>query len=260
MIKAGSTEIEGHAFCLGLDALNLSFKKHPHLRGLIPPITHLISKSVLRPRFREDETSQNTRFFLNICPLAELVEMCHTRKASVALDKIFALLGMSEDNPHKAGLEADYGILWGEAFRKLIQFCISDKISIHTWDGSGAAVLEGNGCILGQVTSTRKRLSRGSGRLRVNVTWNYAPQSFGASDGETGGPIILPVSWNTVQRGDLVCLLQGAQRLSIIRPEEAGLSPLIVIAVPSTEKLREWFSSIQSFPNPLLLVWDWGEY
>jgi len=42
--------------------------------------------------------------------------MFHTRQASDPRDKVYALLGMTSDDPSKAGLHADYNITWEKLF------------------------------------------------------------------------------------------------------------------------------------------------
>jgi len=103
--------IDGYTFCAGLNALQLSYQKHPYLQGLIPPIVYLVQEAVFRPRYEESsKTSLQGRFSLHIRPLAELVDMYHTHKATFRSDKVYTLLGISDDNPYTAGLEADYNV------------------------------------------------------------------------------------------------------------------------------------------------------
>ncbi|KAK3362198.1 heterokaryon incompatibility protein-domain-containing protein [Lasiosphaeria ovina] len=135
LIKCSPTEIDGYAFCSGLSALNLSYETHPHLLGLIPPIVYLIRGAVFRPRYEGDKTSLQDRFSLGIRPLGQLVDMYHTHKATVPLDK-------------------------GEVFHKLVQFCLSDQMFISTWDGVEAAVIEARCCILGEVSSVGEDATR----------------------------------------------------------------------------------------------------
>ncbi len=107
-----STEIDGYAFCLGLKSLlnsqKLSYTAFPELRSL-PSLITLIERAGLRPKHITNS--------LELCPLAELVDMFHTRQASDLRDKVYALLGMSSDNPGKAGLQPDYKISWEKLFQ-----------------------------------------------------------------------------------------------------------------------------------------------
>ena len=253
MIKSGHAEIDGYAFCLGLDELNLPLQTRPHLLGLIPPILQLIKNATFRPQYQEDGTSQD-KFSLDIHPLGELVDMFHTHKATVTLDKIYALLGMSNDDPYAAGLEPDYESRWRDVFRKLILFCISDQMLVSTWDGTEAAVIEAKGRVLGEVSSVGEHVSR-HGRQHVDVAWKYAREEFAGKGEKSSRPTFL-ASANAAKEGDIVCLLQGASRPSIIRLCD-GFSTIIMNAVPGGS--RQQSASITAFPTDLLLVWDWDE-
>lgn len=111
LVKCGPTEIDGHAFCSGLSALELSYETYPDLQALVRPVIYLIRGAIFRSRCAP---SRSPRFSLDISPLGELVEMYHTRKATQRHDMVYALLGMSSDNPGAAGLSIDYEIPWGD--------------------------------------------------------------------------------------------------------------------------------------------------
>lgn len=95
--------------------------------------------------------------------------MYHTRKATIPLDKVYALLGMSSDDPYAAGLEADYKSSWKDLFEKLIRFCLSPEMSVSTWDGNEVAVIEAKGDIIGEISQTRDDASRHD-REHVEIT------------------------------------------------------------------------------------------
>jgi hypothetical protein len=78
LIKCGPIEIDGHAFCAGVDASKLSYNTRPDLQALIPQIVYLIRGAVFRPRH---ESTSSGGLSLGIRPLGELVDMYHTRKA-----------------------------------------------------------------------------------------------------------------------------------------------------------------------------------
>ncbi|KAK3367931.1 heterokaryon incompatibility protein-domain-containing protein, partial [Podospora didyma] len=248
LIKCGPVEMDGYVFCSGLSALNISYETRPHLLGLIPPILYLIRGAVFRPRSEGNETSRQDRFSLNIRPLGQLVDMYHTHKATIRHDKVYALLGMSNDEPSAAGLEANYEDPWREAFRKLVHFCLSDRISVCTWDSMEAAVIEGKGYILGEVSSAGQD---------VNIAWKDAPSYFERR--EQSSCFTLQASAKAAKRGDIVCLLQGALRPTIIRPCDE-FSTVVMIAVPLIDNdLKRWSASVTTFPVDLLMVWNWNE-
>jgi hypothetical protein len=100
VIIYGSTEIDGYAFCLGVKSLELSYMAFPELQTIFS-ITYLIESAGLRSKHI---TNLPERFSLEIRSLAELVDMFHTRQASDPRDKVYALLGMSSDDPSKASI------------------------------------------------------------------------------------------------------------------------------------------------------------
>ena len=89
--------------------------------------------------------------------------MFHTRKASDTRDKVYALLGMSLDDPSKASLQPDYTKPWEELFKQLVKFILGTDVFVKT--SSQKAVIESKGCILGQVSSVRS-----GDRQNVNIT------------------------------------------------------------------------------------------
>ncbi|KAK3377049.1 heterokaryon incompatibility protein-domain-containing protein [Lasiosphaeria ovina] len=266
LIKCGPAEIDGYAFCSGLSALSLSYEKRPHLQGLIPPIAYLIRGAVFRPKYEGDEISRQDRFSLNIRPLCELVDMYHTHKATVLLDKVYALLSMSNDDPYAAGLEPNYEAAWRDVFRKLVQFCLSDQISINTWDRAEVAVIEAKGYILGEVFSAGEDATEHDrqnqdatrrDRQYVDIAWKNAP-SYVDMEEKQNYRFTFQASAKAVKEGDVICLLQGASRPMIIRLCN-DFSTIIIITFPLADDLQKWSASVTTFPTDLLLVWDWNE-
>jgi hypothetical protein len=153
-MMCGSTEIDGYAFCLGLKSLresqNPSYTAFPGFQSL-PSLTNLIERASLRPKCT---TNSLERYCLEIRSLAELVDMFHTRQASNPRDKVYALLGMSSNDPSKADLQPDYKISFEELFQQLVKFILGKDISVET--SSQRAVIKSKGSILGQVSSVRR--------------------------------------------------------------------------------------------------------
>ncbi|KAJ1323046.1 ankyrin repeat domain-containing protein 50 [Microdochium nivale] len=243
LVKCGPAEIDGYAFGAGLDALKTLYDDHPNLRGLIRPISYLIRNAIFRPSYN---SIQQNRFSLSIRPLAELVDMFHTRKATVAIDKVYALLGMSSDDPTAASLSADYGASWETVFRKLVTFSLSNRMSVETWDGKEVAVISGKGSVLGEVSVVEGD----------KITWKNMSEGRSQSFAPAA-------SAKPIQPRDIICLLQGASRPTIIRLH-SDYSAVIRIAIPLTDdsdaphtKWSEHLESITTFPDNFLLIWDW---
>ncbi|KAK1775287.1 ankyrin repeat-containing domain protein [Copromyces sp. CBS 386.78] len=256
LIKCGSAEIDGFAFCSGLNALNLSNELPADLWAQILSVTYLIRGAIFRPKYA---TSQSDNFSLDIRPLGELIEMYHTRKATKRRDKVYALLGMSSDNPIAAGLFADYKISWKQLFKKLIHFFLSELVSVDGLsDDKENAVIEGKGCILGEVSSV-KRNAIWKDRQDVAITWRNAPSYICVKEA-WGFCWTLPTTAKSVQEGDVICLLQGASRPTILRPYNDHWAVIMIAVSPSGDSQAttgDIKQSITVFPHNFLLVWDW---
>ncbi|KAK3342341.1 heterokaryon incompatibility protein-domain-containing protein, partial [Neurospora tetraspora] len=256
LIKCGSAEIDGFAFCSGLKALNLSNKLPADLRAQILSVTYLIRGAIFRPKYA---TSQSDNFSLDIRPLGELIEMYHTRKATKRRDKVYALLGMSSDNPTAAGLFADYKISWKQLFNKLIHFVLSELVSVNGLsDDKEIAIIEGKGCILGEVSSV-KRNATWEDRQDVAITWSNV-LSYICVKEAWGSCWTLPTTVKSVQKGDVVCLLQGASRPTILRPYNDHWAVIMIAVSPAGDPQAttgDIKQSITVFPHNFLLIWNW---
>ncbi|RYP20480.1 hypothetical protein DL767_009434 [Monosporascus sp. MG133] len=90
----------------------------------------------------------------------ELIDMYHTYEATERHDKVFALLGMSSDDPsdvEHAGLSPDYGIPWGKLLKQLVRFFLGGQVSVYTWPNREMAIIEGKGYVLGKVSSVNEQ-------------------------------------------------------------------------------------------------------
>jgi hypothetical protein len=244
-------EIDGYAFCSGISALK-PYENYPELQSLIRSVAYLIIGEVFRPRY---ETGRSGRFSLCIRPLSELVDMYHTRKATNSLGKVYALLGMSSDDPNAAGLSANYKTSWKDVFQNLVKFSLSDQVSVSVMDGEEVAVIEGKGYVLGEVSSVGRDGTwddrTRDDRQRVGITWEMAT-------GKRSSHFTFQASAKPIHVGDVVCLLQGASKPTIVRLRNDS-TIIIMVAVPLEDDLRQWLASITTFPHDLLLVWNWDE-
>jgi ankyrin repeat protein len=252
LIKCGSAEIDGYAFGMALDARSFDsvYKAFPELQT-IRPVTYLIKEAVLRPKTIPRSSG---RFSLNMRPLGELIDMYHTHGATKRHDKIFALLGMSRDNPGVSGLSLNYAVPWETLFEQSIKLLLSSQVSVEV-RAEMTAVIESKGCILGKVSSVEREsrddrqqvsiiFKDASGYLRRERKWTLQPSA------------------KFVQAGDLVSLLRGASTPTIIRPHKDHFS-VVMIAAPLKDIGAEDGSIGQPeepifFPHDFLLVWNWG--
>ncbi|KAH6972039.1 hypothetical protein BKA56DRAFT_463050, partial [Ilyonectria sp. MPI-CAGE-AT-0026] len=250
VIMCGSMKIDGYAFCLGLP-LRLSYDA---LSGRIRSITYLIRGSIFRPKYIRNSSN---RISLGIRPLCELIDMYHTHQATKVHDKVFALLGMSSDNPITAGLLPDYNASWDGLLGRLVRFLLGEQVSMRTFAQKEMAVINGTGFVLGKVSSVIGNANR-DGRQEVIVA---------AKD--TSGHLKLDKNWtpqasaNLVQIGDLICRLHGASKPTVIRRRRDYFSIVMITVTPPEDVGLESGSIEQpgwptiSFPHEFLLVWDW---
>lgn len=273
-----SVEIDGHTFCLGVNSLGDIYKGNPDLKSIIPTALYLIGRTVYRPEKAPGELS---KFSLNISTLAELLDTYHAREASDRHDMVYALLGMSSDGYSSGGFSPDYTYLWGSLFQQVIRFILGEKpISITTWDDKDVAVINIKGCTLGKVSEVHlvENSSVWGGRQTVIISkarsnvldqrelWeNY--QATGDNEEDWHDVWILNVLAKSIQRDDILCLLQGATKPTLIRPYKTYFI-VIAIAVnpidirPAKQKLNSWpdlLSRKVNFPRDFALIWDWKE-
>jgi hypothetical protein len=81
--------------------------------------------------------------------------MFHTHESTKPVDKVYALLGMSSDDPSTARLLPDYEVPWEKLFKDLVKFLLYEQAYVETWDDDQRAVIKSNDCILGQVLSVK---------------------------------------------------------------------------------------------------------
>jgi hypothetical protein len=186
----------------------------------LPALTNLIERAGLRPKYT---TNSLERYSLEIRSLAELVDMFHTRQASDPRDKVYALLGMSSDDPGKAGLQPDYKISWEGLFQKLVKFILGEDVLVET--SSQTAVIKSKGCILGQVSSVISDNRQSVNITSTNTAWSSREWSLQASA-------------KSVQKGDIVCLLKGASKPTIIRLCRDYFAVVVIAATPLNQCVK----------------------
>ena len=141
--------------------------------------------------------------------------MYHTHEATLPHDKVYALLGMSSDDLSEAGLSPNYGVEWEELLKRLVKFLLGEKVSVETWCHREMAVVQSKGCILGHVSPVENDIAWDDIQ-NVDITLKNIPRYLGHK-GEWSARWALQASAKSIQKGDLVCLLQGVSKPIIIR-------------------------------------------
>ena len=251
LIMCGSAEIDGYAFCLGLEHLQTT------LEDSMCMVTYLMRGAIFRPNHM---LKRHERPFLRICPLGELLDMYHTHNATIRHDKLFALLGMSSDDLSVAGLEPNYSLPWKMLMRRLVKFILGDHVFVATWEDREMAVIKSKGYVLGKVSLVESSRNS-SGKQNVEVIFNISNQSGWKK--KWSAQWTLPLSAKPIQNGDLICLLPGASRPMIIRLRGDHFVIIMIaaaISVTGGEDIKREVLQPISFTRDFLLVWDWETF
>ncbi|RAK82841.1 HET-domain-containing protein, partial [Aspergillus costaricaensis CBS 115574] len=199
-IMCGSVQINGHILCEGLNKLSLT----PKDQDMIGPIVFLIKGALFRPKYEPMSRGSLT--------IGELVGMYCFHDATEQHDKVYALLGLSAD-PMTPALTPNYDFPWNKVFKQVTSYIFPDG-SVETWPGSDIVIIRGKGRVLGHICSVQ-RVSD-FGQQKVKVYLNNTARSIGyESEWEAGWE--LQTFAQAFNPGDIVFLLHGASRPSIIR-------------------------------------------
>jgi ankyrin repeat protein len=247
----GAKKIDGYAFSLGVDLLRDLYEARPDLQGLIRLVTYLIREAIFRTGYLVGSLGRSS---LDICSLGELMDMYHAHEATKRHDKVYALLGMSSDDLSKVDLLPDYGVPWEELLQRLAKFLLPEKISVETWRDREITAFKSKGCVLGKVTLVQSDMARDD-RQGVDVTLKNIPGQP-EERGQWSAHWTLSVSARPIREGDLICLLQGASKLMIVRLCNDHFAIIMIAATPQ-EDIPTLSQSENIFTRDFLLVWDW---
>ncbi|KAJ5651559.1 uncharacterized protein N7484_005282 [Penicillium longicatenatum] len=242
-LHCGFVELDGYTFNAGLKALGNQYPGLMVLQRLVAPVIYIVGRAIFRPRTMQSASAPGS-FSLNMRPLSEMIEMYNRHEATVRHDKIFALLGMSSDNPISAGLIPNYALRWTEVLRQTIVFLLGSGVSAQTWENRELAIIEGKGLAFGKVSKV------GGGDTDDNQDIEIiSTVASGLPDAKR--TLSLQRLSNPVREGDIVCLLSGARKPSIVRlckdyftivRIQVSMPPI----VPKNDTVHEF-----------LLLWDW---
>ncbi|KAL5360138.1 heterokaryon incompatibility protein-domain-containing protein [Aspergillus floccosus] len=251
-IVCGPVEVNGHAFCEGLSRLPLPASAWERIR----PVIHLIRGAIFRPQYQLHSRGAYS--------IGQLMDMYRFHDASVPHDKVYALLGLCSDEPNAPGLKPNYRVLWHEVFAQVITYILSRDCTVETWPERDTAVIKGQGCILGQIEGVQDGSSN-NGQQRIDVFFTKAGQVMGY-ESEWGPCWVVQASPVSIQKGDILVLLQGAAMPSIIRVCRDHFTIIMIAAKPLRRK--DWGNQEPENPpgarllehplHHLVLTWEWA--
>lgn len=263
LITCGSSEMVGHKFCLGLSSM--PFLHEGHLHRLVKPVLNLI-----RGANWHDRNGIRTR---TLRPLGELIDSYSLHESTERHDKIYALLGMSSDDTNAAGLVPDYEVPWPTLFERLVKFILHENVSVSIWSDRELAVVESNGCLLGRITLvSRDRHLVDKVHVWVEPIHSIHMTTCPDREPRRTAHWTLRTVLKAILEDDLVCLVQGASKPTIIRPYWDYFEIVMMTVTPLDEELEdeetippkspferpEFCRLAVDFPHKLVLAWSWA--
>ncbi len=250
----GLDEIDGYTFCQGLDKLSIHKDDSSSSQKYLGSTAQLMRGAIFRPRNRDSPLGQAT--------LGQLLDTYHTYEATKWHDKVYALLGMSSDNPSPARLAPNYTISWPELFQELVRFLLSERVTVRASKDSQLAAIKGKGYFLGTVVSIEPDKDRWDVQHGQIAFLSHLPTKNRRSLQQISSKWSIPALNNPIQAGDHVCYLQEAQRPTVIRTRKDCFK-VIMISPILHDDLKEALPRKNSkydqhHLKDILLIWDWS--
>jgi len=256
VVKCGAAEVDGHGFGVAASSPSFDhiFEPVPDLAFQIRPVIYLMRGAAFRGR-HGGGGGDGDGSSLGIRPLAELVDMYRSHKATVRHDKIFALLGMRSDRGGGCWLIPDYTTPWETLLRRLVHSVLDGRVAVQTWPDKEVAVISGEGFVVGRVVAIKHHNRGDQQRVEVqlrNVVGGH-PATTTATDVTTAWN--LPPSAAPVQMYDVVFLFRGAEKPTLVRFHNSQLY-IVMVAVPYKLQLDEPGPQ-RATQRPVIITWDW---
>jgi hypothetical protein len=256
LITCGSEEIDGYAFCAGLASFHGLYDTRSNSRPPIASVIHLIMGAIFRPKGSHQLSH-------GICTLGALLDMYHSREASVQHDKVYALLGMSVDGTSETSLSPNYNLPWEELFGNLVRFLLHKEIRVDTSPTRGHILIKGAVSVLGSIYGIR---SDAGFEQTVEIMWRDV-WSTDYHDWTAGCVWSFRLSATPIMEGDIICLFLGASLPTMVRICEDHCFIVQIAPIPPTkvnfgEEEVDWakFEKMaRHLPTRnLQCVWDWA--
>jgi hypothetical protein len=120
-------------------------------------------------------------------------------------------------------------------------------------------MVKGKGDVIGRVSTVNVKQNKKPG---IEITFQYILGN-GQDRGNRNEHWFLPSTANTIQQGDVICLLQGAQKPTIIRPYQDYFAVIMITATPTEHmqtELSYFLRPEDSVTRDFLLIWNWEKF
>lgn len=161
----------------------------------------------------------------------ELFGQFFGHKATIPHDKIYALLPISTDLEAlgKNGLSPDYSLPWSEVIRRLLRWILGTRVKLEICPNRSKASIRASGYVIG----TLSEIKGSDADFELTATMEGPPSVS----------LTLSASNFPLQRGDILCAVQGSPSYSIIRFDG---DRLVVIALAARD--------VALVTNPLVAI------
>ena len=212
LVVCGNKTASGNDFYHEVIAVASFYKSFQMLVQKIRPALELMNQSTKNLDTRSSS-------------LIELIESFRTWNASKALDKVYALLGISSDASSVQELQPDYTISQDVLAQKLVRFAFPNSVINRQPTRQDEVVFEIEGLFIGTIGGESKILSFrddiDSGRWwKIDTDKSHLPDEVlnsVASDLLQGSWNIPAVNERLLQEGSPVVSLRGASRPTVLR-------------------------------------------
>ncbi|OOF96412.1 hypothetical protein ASPCADRAFT_404946 [Aspergillus carbonarius ITEM 5010] len=163
--------------------------------------------------------------------------MYHSHFATVPHDKVYALLGLCADDPNTPCLRPNYNLPWNVVVEQVVAYIFGGQCTVTALSDTQTAVIKGKGWVLGQINSVKWR-NLGYYQQHIGIAFRNTPLAQRYRK-KWGAEWVLQRSAASIQQGDIVGLLQGASRPSIIRLSKSRISVIISTGKPESVRREE---------------------
>ncbi|OGM45294.1 hypothetical protein ABOM_006462 [Aspergillus bombycis] len=169
-------------------------------------LVYLIRGAQFRPR--NDSRLRGSLY------IGELIDMYRYHMSSTRHDKIYALLGLTADDPNTPGLKPDYNLPWHQVFNTTIQYILSSEGSVETFPNKEMAIIHTKCWILGYIYLDGA--IHENNLQMINIVFNDSQDSV-VFKAKWGSNWVIQATAESAESGDILCLLGGSSNPCIIR-------------------------------------------
>ncbi|KAF2627493.1 hypothetical protein BU25DRAFT_421506 [Macroventuria anomochaeta] len=166
---------------------------------------------------------------------------------------------MESDDFSTAGILPDYSLPWNELLQRLVKFLLGEQTSIQTSDDREMVIINSTVLFLGHITTVDVIQHN---KQMVGVILGV--RADGQGKGVSKARWTLPISAKAVETGEIICVLGGASKPTIIRTCKDHFAIIMIATSPMEEpsgnrvsRSLEITQPKPEFPSDLLLIWDW---